>query len=67
MQYRAQIRIVELTKSGNFVGQFNVSSAQGGAFGLAIALVGSNTARLAAVNDNTNEIVIIDQNVVPGG
>src|SRR6516225_10843758 len=54
--------IVELTKTGNFVGQFNVSSAQGGAFGLAIALVGPDTARLAAVDDNTNEIVIIDQN-----
>ena len=58
--------IVELTKAGQFVGQFNISSAQGGAFGLAIALVGSNTARLAAVDDNTNEIVIIDQNVVLG-
>ena len=56
--------IIELTKAGEFVGQFNVNSAQGGAFGLAIALVGSNTARLAAVDDNTNEIVIID---VPGG
>ena len=56
--------IVELTKAGEFVGQFNVNSAQGGAFGLAIALVGSNTARLAAVDDNTNEIVVID---VPGG
>ena len=58
--------IVELTKAGQFVGQFNINSAQGGAFGLAIALVGSDTARLAAVDDNTNEIVIIDQNVVPG-
>jgi hypothetical protein len=58
--------IVELTKAGQFVGQFNISSAQGGAFGLATALVGSNTARLAAVDDNTNEIVVIDQNVVPG-
>jgi hypothetical protein len=59
--------IVELTKTGKFVGQFNLSSAQGGAFGLAIALVGPDDARLAAVNDVTNEIMIIDQDVVPGG
>ena len=58
--------IVELTKSGKFVGQFNINSAQGGAFGLAIALVGLDTARLAAVDDNTNEIVVIDQNVLLG-
>ena len=57
--------IVELTMTGQFVGQFNINSAQGGAFGLAIALVGPDIARLAAVDDNTNEIVIIDQNVVP--
>lgn len=59
--------IVELTKTGQLVGQFNISSAQGGAFGLATTLVGLDTARLAAVNDNTNEILVIDQNVVPGG
>jgi hypothetical protein len=58
--------IVELTKTGQFVGQFNISSAQGGAFGLATTLVGLDTARLAAVNDNTNEILVIDQNVVLG-
>ena len=50
--------------TGQFVGQFNINSGQGGAFGLAIALVGPDIARLAAVDDNTNEIVIIDQNVV---
>ena len=58
--------IVELTKTGEFVSQFNISSAQGGAFGLAVATVGFDTARLAAVNDSTNEILIIDQNVVLG-
>ena len=58
--------IVELTMTGQFVGQFNINSAQGGAFGLAIALVGLDTARLAAVNDNTNEILVIDQKVIPG-
>jgi hypothetical protein len=58
--------IVEFTKSGNFVGQFNVDAGQGGAFGLAIALVGGDTARLATVDDNTNSIIVIDQSVVPG-
>ena len=57
--------IVEFTKSGKFVGQFNVDASQGGAFGLAIALVGGDTARLATVDDNTNSIIVIDQSVVP--
>ena len=59
--------IVEFTKLGKFIGQFDVDAGQGGAFGLAIALVGPNTARLAAVDDNTNSIIAIDQGVVPGG
>ena len=59
--------IVEFTKSGKFIGQFNVDTAQGGAFGLAIALVGGDTARLATVEDNTNSIIAVDQGVVPGG
>jgi hypothetical protein len=59
--------IVEFTKSGEFVGQFNVDAGQGGAFGIAIALVGGDTARLAAVDDNTNSLIVIDQKVVPGG
>jgi hypothetical protein len=58
--------IVELTKTGRFVGQFTVDAAQGGAFGLATTLVGLDTARLAAVDDNTNSIFVIDQRVVPG-
>ena len=57
--------IVEFTKSGKFIGQFNVDAAQGGAFGLAIALVGGDTARLATVDDNTNSIMVVDQSVVP--
>src|SRR6516225_8386681 len=59
--------IVEFTRSGKFIGQFNVDAGQGGAFGLAIALVGGDTARLATVDDNTNSIITIDQGVVPGG
>jgi hypothetical protein len=58
--------IVELTKTGRFVGQFNVDAAQGGAFGLATTLVGLSTARLAAVDDNANDLIVIDQSVVPG-
>jgi len=58
--------IVELTKHGKFVGQFNVDAAQGGAFGIGIAMVGSDTARLAVVDDNANDIIVIDQSVVPG-
>jgi hypothetical protein len=58
--------IVEFTKSGRFVGQFNVDAGQGGAFGIGIALVDQETARLAAVDDNANDIIVIDQNVVPG-
>jgi hypothetical protein len=58
--------IVEFTKSGRFVGQFNVDAGQGGAFGVNITTVGSDTSRLAAVDDNANDIIVIDQNVVPG-
>jgi hypothetical protein len=54
-----------LRKSGEFVGQFNVDPGQGGAFGIAIAVVNGATARLAFVDDNANDIIVIDQNVVP--
>jgi hypothetical protein len=57
--------IVEFTKSGKFVGQFNVDAGQGGAFGVGIAMAGFDTARLAAVDDNANDIIVIDQNLVP--
>jgi hypothetical protein len=53
-------------KSGKFVGQFNVDAGQGGAFGIRIAMVGYDTARLAVVDDNVNDIIVIDQNVEPG-
>ena len=56
--------IVELTKGGKFVGQFNVDPAQGGAFGVGISVVGGdNTARLAVVDDVTNNLMVINQNV----
>ena len=58
--------IVELTKNGGFVSQFNVDAGTGGAFGIAISMVNDNTARLAVVDDNANDIIVIDQNVVSG-
>jgi len=58
--------IVEFTKSGKFVGQFNVDAGTGGAFGIGIALVGQDTARIAVVDDNANDIIVIDQNVGQG-
>jgi hypothetical protein len=58
--------IVELTKSGKFVSQFNVDAGQGGAFGIGIALINPITAQLAVVDDNANDIIVIDQNVAAG-
>lgn len=57
---------MEFTKSGKFIGQFNVDAGQGGAFGIGITTVGIDTSRLAAVDDNANDIIVIDQNLVPG-
>jgi hypothetical protein len=45
--------IVEFTKDGEFVGEFNVDAGQGGAFGLATSRFFSN---FATVDDNTNSI-----------
>jgi hypothetical protein len=58
--------IVELTKRGRFVGQFNVDAGTGGAFGIGIALINPITAQLAVVDDNANDIIVINQNVLPG-
>jgi hypothetical protein len=60
--------IVEFTNGGKFVSQFNVDAGQGGAFGLGVAPVGLGlgTFRLAAVDDNANDLIVIDQNLVPG-
>jgi hypothetical protein len=58
--------IVEFTKSGKFIGQFNVDAAQGGAFGVNITTLRRDTSRLAAVDDNANDMIVIDQNLVPG-
>src|SRR6516225_536337 len=52
--------IVEFTRKGRFVRQFNVDAAQGGAFGIAIAKVG-HLIRFAFVNDNANDLTVTDR------
>lgn len=56
--------IVELRKSGKFVGQFNVDAGTGEAFGIGSTLVDRDTARLAVVDDNANDLLVINQNVI---
>jgi hypothetical protein len=46
--------IIEFTKSGQFVRQFNVDAGQGGAFGIAAVLSGSPQFNFAAVDDVPN-------------
>ena len=50
--------IVEFTKDGKFIGQFNVDPSQGGAFGIAVKRLGDDRAQFAAVDDNTNDISV---------
>jgi hypothetical protein len=50
--------IVEFTKTGRFVGQFNVDASQGGAFGIGIANSGENKVHFATVDDNANDISV---------
>jgi hypothetical protein len=52
--------IVEITPQGQFVRQFNVDTGQGGAFGIGIAQINGATARLAVVDDNANDMIVID-------
>jgi len=49
--------IVEFTKDGRFVKQIPVDPAQGGSFGLAVSST-HDQAILAAVDDNTNTLII---------
>src|SRR6516162_7655314 len=52
--------IVEFTRKGRFVRQFNIDAAQGGAFGIAIRKVG-HLIRFAFVNDNANDLTVTDR------
>jgi hypothetical protein len=51
--------IVEFTTNGQFVKQVSVDIAQGGSFGLATRVTGSNQAQLAAVDDVQNILIIL--------
>jgi len=54
--------IVEFTKTGQFIGEYNVHQNQGGAFGVATSISdetsdgGTDIDRLAVVNDNANDV-----------
>jgi hypothetical protein len=50
--------IVEFTKSGEFVREFNVDASQGGAFGIATVLSGTPPFNFAAVDDVPNVISV---------
>jgi len=50
--------IVEFTKTGQFVGEYNVHQNQGGAFGIATSISDENIDLLAVVNDNANDVVV---------
>jgi hypothetical protein len=50
--------IVEFTKSGEFVREFNVDASQGGAFGIATVLSGYPRFNFAAVDDVPNTISV---------
>jgi DNA-binding beta-propeller fold protein YncE len=50
--------IVEFTKNGQFIAEFSIDSAAGGAFGIATAPVREDSTHLAAVDDATNELTV---------
>jgi len=50
--------IVEFTLGGQFVKQVSVDPNLGGSFGLQVENLGNNTAKLAAVDDNQNMLLI---------
>ncbi|MBV8588314.1 MAG: hypothetical protein JO308_18670 [Verrucomicrobia bacterium] len=55
-------QIVEFTKDGHFVGELSVDSNAGAAFGIAVERKSHDTARLAAVNDDDNTIIVLRLN-----
>jgi hypothetical protein len=56
--------IVEFTKTGHFVGEYNVHQNQRGALGVATSAqdeksdAGNDISRLAVVDDNANDVVV---------
>jgi DNA-binding beta-propeller fold protein YncE len=57
--------IVEFTTAGEFVRQFNVDAAQGGAFGMAVASANAGTA-FAFVDDASNSLFVLGDESLPG-
>ena len=53
---------MEFTKEGHFIGQLSIDSVAGAAFGIAIAHQTDDEARLAAVNDDDNTIIVLGLN-----
>jgi hypothetical protein len=58
---------VEFTKSGHFVGDFQIDPSAGGAFGLAVRQTGVNSGIFAAVDDNVPNLQIFKVKLDPGG
>jgi hypothetical protein len=58
--------IVEFTKKGKFVTQFNVDAAPGGAFGIGVASVSRDIVRFVVVDDNANDMPVFDRSAQPG-
>jgi DNA-binding beta-propeller fold protein YncE len=52
--------IVEFTRTGRFVRQFNIDAAEGGAFGIGVANVG-DLVRFAFVDDNAVDLTVTDR------
>jgi len=56
--------IVEFTRDGEFVSQFQIDTASGSAFGLALARAEDDSILFAAVDDNTN---MLEEWSIPSG
>jgi DNA-binding beta-propeller fold protein YncE len=50
--------IVEFTRSGEFVGEYNVDASQGGAFGIDTVVLEDAPFNYAVVDDNTNSLSV---------
>jgi DNA-binding beta-propeller fold protein YncE len=57
--------IVEFTKKGKFVTQFNVDASQGGAFGIAVANVSRGVVRFVFIDDVANDMTVFDRSAQP--
>lgn len=53
--------IVEFTKTGRFVTEFNVDAGQGGAFGIGLAQTSDDDVRFVFVDDVVNDVTVLDR------